>query len=614
MKYLSTTVFLTLCHIAFAQTDLYISDNANVYVYVDGAAFTSGTNASLYVTNGINLVGDGNLYLRNEAQLIQNNPTANNSGTGRLSVYQTGTSNTYMYNYWCSPVGQNTVAAGNTDFMPSNNFYYEDPGPITSSLFGYTTGYDGTTTEISEYWLYRFTGITPAPNEYQDWIGLGGGSIPVGGNRNGTLEPGYGFTMKGNPSASQKYDFRGRPNNGTIGVHVNANLETLVGNPYPSAIDTVEFLHGSTANNQAVLEGTGTLSFWEQDLAGSTSHVLTNYRGGYATYTIDAGGGTETYTPATFDSYNPDGTLNTTGGNSTGKFVRRYIPIGQGFMIRGNGTGGTVEFTNSMRSFQKESDGNSEFFRTTSGSSNFDESASYTEDGLFIVPEDYKRFRLNLDFNETYTRQLLLNFHHTATPGEDYGLETLSPEALESDAFWPQGTKAYNAQAFSFDVGLRIPMVIDINQNQPFRFRIFDVQNFDEDQPIFIHDIQNGVYVNLRENNYEINLPQGTYTDRFEITFTADALNIDQVVTIDDLNIYQNNQLAQLNIANPKLLDIKQVRLYEVSGKQIFNERNLNKEANYSFSTKNLSQGVYIASVTFTNNQVISKKVVVSNK
>ena len=58
------------------------------------------------------------------------------------------------------------------------------------------------------------------------------------------------------------------------------------------------------------------------------------------------------------------------------------------------------------------------------------------------MPEDYKRFRLNLDFNETYTRQLMLNFHQTATAGEDYGLETISPETLDSDAYWPLGEKS----------------------------------------------------------------------------------------------------------------------------------------------------------------------------
>ena len=107
-----------------------------------------------------------------------------------------------------------------------------------------------------------------------------------------------------------------------------------------------------------------------------------------------------------------------------------YIPIGQGFMVRGNATGGTLRTTNAMRDFQKKAPTLSEFFRTSS-SEKTEATLSYSEDGLFIVPEDFKRFRLNIDFNETYTRQLLQNFHSTATPGEDYGLETLSPAALK---------------------------------------------------------------------------------------------------------------------------------------------------------------------------------------
>src|SRR5690606_12674702 len=201
---------------------------------------------------------------------------------------------------------------------------------------------------------------------------------------------------------------------------------------------------------------------------------------------------------------------------------------------------------------------------------------------------------------------------HDALP--IYGLEANITEQVVSDANWVLDGVPYVIQAFNYDMELRIPLVVKVNNQQAIMFRIMDVQNFDDNQPIFIHDIQNGVYVNLRENNYEINLPQGTYTDRFEITFTADALNIDQVVTIDDLNIYQNNPLAELSIANPKLLEVKQVSLYDVSGKQIFNEKQLNMEAKYRFSTKNLSQGVYIAHVTFADNQVVSKKIVVSNK
>lgn len=608
-------MFIT-CNLSFAQTDLYISDNANVYMYVDGTAFTGGTNAPLYVTNGIELAGEGNLYLRNEAHLLQGS-TGNNSGTGRLSIFQTGNSNAYMYNYWGSPVGQNNGTPGNTELMPSNNLYYEVTAPITSAPFGYIAGYNGTTTQIANYWLYSFTGTTAPPNDYQDWVGLGGG---VSGNQNGTLEPGYGFTMKGNPSGAQQYDFRGRPNNGNITVTLNPSRETLVGNPYPSAIDAVQFIHDTY--NQA--NTTGVLKYWEQR-AGATSHVLSNYVGGYALYTISSDGTTESFVHAPFSMYNLDGTP--AGGPPSGdtdgvKTARRYIPVGQGFMMEGRPTqtSPNVSFSNSHRVFYKQSGPDSEFFRTTENTS-FNTTAAetqYNEEGYNIVPDDFRRFRINVGFNnngnESFTRQLLMNFHHTATDGFDYGLEANITEQVVSDANWVLDGVPYVIQAFNYDMELRIPLVVKVNNQQAIMFRIMDVQNFDDNQPIFIHDIQNGVYVNLRENNYEINLPQGTYTDRFEITFTADALNIDQVVTIDDLNIYQNNPLAELSIANPKLLEVKQVSLYDVTGKQIFNEKQLNIEAKYRFSTKNLSQGVYIAHVTFADNQVVSKKIVVSNK
>ena len=624
MKHIYLLILILTCSLTFAQSDLFVSDDS--YVFVDGNGFTSGpTVAPLFVTNDVNLQGDvntngnsGHLYLRNEAQLLQSNGTitSTNTGDGKLSVFQTGTSNTYMYNYWCSPVGINSGGSGNTVFTPNVNFYRETAAPISSTLFGYNGTYDGTTTEIANYWLFTFTGLAahPYPNDFQDWQGLGAGpgTINTGGLVNGTLASGYGFTMKGNPSGAQKYDFRGRPNNGTITTTLNAERETLVGNPYPSALDARAYIHDT--NNAAIIDS-ATLSFWEQDPAGSSSHVLANYVGGYATFTCSDPmlPYTETFMPSTFDTYNIDGTINTTGGGSTsGKHVYRYIPVGQGFLVKGNVTGGTLRTTNSMRVYQKEAASLSEFFRVSEN--NDEDVANYTEDGLFIMPEEFKRFRLNVDFKETYTRQLLQNFHPSATPGEDYGLETTSPAALNSDVYWPQGNKAYNAQAFAFDPELHIPLVLNINQEQLIRFRIFDIQNFDDSQPIYIHDIETDLYVDLREQNHEINLPAGNYSDRFEITFSSERLNTEEIVSSEDLYIFQNNNLAQLTISNPKLLDIKNVTLYDVNGKQIFRELDIITKDTLEFSTKNLSQGVYVVNVTFADNQVINKKVVVSNK
>lgn len=615
MKYLYLIIFLITCNISTAQ-DLYVINGS--YIYVDGTAFTSSpTVAPLYVTNDIDLNTNGHIYLRNEAQLLQGNNIGNN-GQGKLSAYQTGTVNTYAYNYWCSPVGNTTAnTTSNRPFIPNDNIYdhigHTNPAldPITSVLATYTTGYNGVATApptpqvISSFWLYSYDpGLL-----YAEWDHVGS---------TGSVNPGYGFTMKGNPSGGQQYDFRGKPNNGNITVSVVAGEETLVGNPYPSALDARDFIHdplnaGLIAD--APPQMTGVLKYWEQ-APGATSHVLSSYVGGYALYTISSGG-TDSFTPAPFTTYLLDGTPTNFPAGTGSKIARRYIPIGQGFMIEGAATG-VVTFTNAQREFYKQSGTDSYFFRTENNSSseNIFEETQYNEDGFNIVPADFKRFRINVDFSqgEFYTRQLLMNFHHTATDGFDYGLEAKGDFTQNSDAYWILDDVPYFIQAFNYDMELRIPLVVEAKNNQPIRFRIFDVQNFDENQPIFIHDIHNDIYVDLRENNYEINLPQGTYTDRFEITFTSEALNIDQVITAEDLSIYQNNQLAQLTISNPKLLEVKQVNLYDVTGKQIFNEKNLNTEAHYSFSTKNLSQGVYIAHVSFADNQVVSKKIIVSNK
>ncbi|WP_390886608.1 T9SS type A sorting domain-containing protein [Lacinutrix neustonica] len=49
-------------------------------------------------------------------------------------------------------------------------------------------------------------------------------------------------------------------------------------------------------------------------------------------------------------------------------------------------------------------------------------------------------------------------------------------------------------------------------------------------------------------------------------------------------------------------------------GKQIFNKIDLDNKARHEFSTKNLSDGVYIVTVTLDNTNVLSKKIIVSNK
>jgi len=589
MKIIYTVFALFLCNILVAQ--LTVRNNA--YVYVNDEV--------LFVEDDVDLIESNSfLYLRNGSQLLQGSGTSGNTGVGKLSVYQDGKASAAAYNYWCSPVG-NVLGnnSNNRSFRANNQLYDVTSAPITSSLATYTTGYDGTSLPlvIASYWLWTYNPGTL----YSEWDQV---------LETGDVTTGYGFTMKGTSGSSnnQLYDFRGKPNTGTILTNVLNGQDTLVGNPYPSALDARDYIHDAT--NSGLIE-TGTLYFWEQDLS-ITSHVIINYRGGYATYTINSAGTLETFIPATFDSYTFNGTLNTGGSvSASGKAVYRYIPIGQGFMIRGSGNG-SVRTLNTMRNYVKEAASVSEFFRTNNNNLRTDE-LTYTEDGLQIIPEDYMRFRINVDFNETYTRQLLQNFHYTASADKDYGLESRSPELISSDAHWIQDGEPYSAQAFNFNIDLRIPLIVNIAEQQLVRFRIFDIQNFDDSQPIYIHDIENEVYVDLRVQNYELTLPEGDFSARFEIVFTSESLSVDDIV-FNDFEVYQNNSTSELTILNPNQLEIKNISLFDVGGKQIFSEFNLPIQANYTFSTKNLSDGVYIAKVTLDTSQGLNKKVVITNK
>ncbi|WP_296386866.1 T9SS type A sorting domain-containing protein, partial [Winogradskyella sp.] len=555
----------------------------------------------LFVTDDVNIEeATAKIYLRDESQLIQGTGTTGNSGIGELSVYQDGTVNQYNYNYWCSPVGGIL-----TDNFINNDFrinQLDDPLLGTASLIdsnnsSFISGYNGSASPltISTRWLWTYV----SSSAYADWIFAGDV---------GDVDPGLGFTMKGTGTGitgSTDYDFRGKPNNGTMSNPVSDGDFTLVGNPYPSAIDSREFIHDT--QNQAAIDGT--LYYWEQ--TGST-HVLQAYVGGYSEFTIDATGTVITTAPAAFFTYDEQDNIYALppGPPAVGtKTGRRYIPIGQGFMVEGRpGTSGIVRAKNAHRVYEKEG-ADSYFFRNNPG-------VDYQENGLNLVPDDFKRFRINVDFtvNESqYTRQVVLNFHDTATAGFDYGLELGRSDNYDSDAYFSLDEKAYSGQAYPFAEALKIPLVIDIEQQQPLRFRIFDIQNFEESQGIYIHDIENDIYVNLRNQDYDLNVEPGNYTDRFEIVFTPDnALDI-KTLDFNTLTIHQNNGVHQLEVLNPKNLDVSSIEVFDVAGKRVLSTSYDSILNRYELSTVDLSDAVYVVSVKSKTNSVKSQKIIVKN-
>ena len=593
-----------------SQTDLYVSNNANTFIYVDGDGLDDQSvdtnNAALFVTNGIDLAGaNSSIYLRDGAQLIQSN-SSGNQGVGQLSIYQTGTANNFSYNYWGSPVGNtNANNTNNRDFIPEDSIY-DVTGLTTSNLATYTTGYDGATAPlvISNRWLYKFE-----PGEtYADWDYIG---------ESGNAAPGYGFTMKGTSGSgsSQLYDFRGKPNTGTITVPVLAPVAgnaqfTLMGNPYPSAIDMVDFFHDVTANNSADFSQ---LLFWQQQSSGS--HYLDSYVGGYGIYTISTGG-VVSYTAAPRDTYDPSGNVvgnlgdfpeDTPGVDAPG----RYLPVGQGFMVEGTANG-NIEFRDSFRRYWKEASGGSHFFNPGSNSNTRSSTSQYAG---HEIPESWMRFRVLIDIEAPegyFSRELLVNFTAEASDTFNFGLEAYNSDIKPSDGYFTEDDSKLSILAKSFDITTKLPLGIVTDQSQNLGIRVYALQNFPDDMPIYLHDIEEQTYTDLRVQGFSTQLNEGTFENRFEIVFeNEDNLSEEDILTTA-FSIFQNNHTSQLTILNPNSLSVSHFSLYDIAGKRVIDSP-LELQSRYYFSTENLSDGVYAAQVSVDGTSAINKKVIIKN-
>jgi hypothetical protein len=585
-------------HELFAQ--MYVSPNSYVFV----------KNEQLFVKGDLELnSATSNMYLRNDAQLLQGTTGAgSNKGVGSLSVYQEGTADGFDYNYWCSPVG-NTLSATAVN-NPFGIAQLKDITGLTTAIDPVlTTALNGTASPltISNRWIYKF--ITS--NAYANWVYVG---------NNNTINAGEGFTMKGtdgtsanNPGANQRYDFRGKPNDGTIGITVAAGMRTLTGNPYPSAINLNLFLRDPA--NLEVMNGTA--YFWEHNDAVN-SHYLEAYQGGYGTYIANNGDFSPgTYTSATWNTYNADGTLNTSGVSTGSTYKRMFTPIGQGFKIEGIAAG-TAQMKNTYRVFVKEGvANNSQFERNgseVSGSDRWDgiqnvAGTDYTQYSNKELPQ----IKIHTVLNNQYSREVALAFNDQATDGFDLGMDAKAPEyTLPNDAYFPlDATNQFVISTLPFSIDKRIPFAFKAGVQTTFKVTVGNTVNFTDAENVYLFDKQTGIYHDIKNNFFEITLPVGVVKDRFEITFKDATLSTNSNALAQSLTVYQNNGTKNLTILNPQMQDLKSCTMYDVAGKLIFSKNSLGTNSEYTFPTSNLSDGIYIVRVNASNNQEMGIKVIV---
>jgi len=634
-------------HLLLSATLLLFASNLTAQLYVQPNPVTTtdsyvyANDVVLYVEGGINLVEnntaetEASIYLRGDAQLIQGDKVASlNSGTGSISVWQRGFANAFDYNYWASPVGVPTGAAGNTNFGISRIFDVRQDTPLNlhptrSTPQSTVTGLNGVassvengvegTLGVSRRWIYTMRALSG----YNNWIFI---------SQNPNLAPGEGFTMKGTGTSgyaefahNQLYDFRGRPNDGRITVNVNDGQETLTGNPYPSTLDMANFL--LDAANVGVIEGYA--RFWDQSRTTNT-HYIADYEGGYGVWVPNlggtvppeyGGGTTGVYTAAPFLTYDGSGTQTGTTGFSGAVYTGRFSPPGQGFMVIGSaGTTGTATINNTMRRYVPYGAAFNNEHKSQIGSS-LSTSAGQVPN-LPTEPEHlFPTLRFHVEINDLYTRDMVMAFASETTKGKDRGWDAKHPKLINSgDAYWilEDETDPFVIQTRPFDEFDVIPLGIRKgNGNASYKVVVAEAHGFTNNMYLF--DLQNNHYQRLDlQNKAQINLngPAGNIENRFYIVFRR-AIQDDQIpnkIAEMNLDFFQNNRLSQLEVFNPETIDIKSASVYDMSGKLVIHEKNLGMQNRYSFSTANLSSGVYLVKLVTADDIIVDYKVTVHNK
>ncbi|WP_405294776.1 LamG-like jellyroll fold domain-containing protein [Algibacter sp. Ld11] len=525
----------------------------------------------------------GKIDLEGESQLVQTKESVL-VATGTIERDQQGTENLYTYNYWSSPVhsvNPNTAVDGDETYTVAS-VLKDGEDPDNPAAISFVGGYDGDNTsspiEIANYWIWKFE--DNLFSNYYAWQQI---------KSTGVLKVGEGYTMKGPGTGSiatdKNYVFEGKPNNGIIELPINAGNASLVGNPYPSAIDANQFIADNTHLD-------GALYFWEH--YGGGSHILKEYQGGYATYNLS--GGAPAVASVGVDQVN---------GTAT-KIPAQFVPVGQGFYVKAN-SNGDVTFNNGQRVFMTEaSSSNSLFVRGTAQKS----TVATTDTSL----EDLRtKFRVNYNSPNGYVRQLLTTIDENASIELDRGYDASLIEEGAEDMFWMIGENSYVIQGIDQPAETTtLPLSVKTKTAGEIVISLAELKYPTEGFELYLKDNLTETYHDLLENpTYTTSVEQGITANRFEIVFAkqVNTLSVsDNEIAQNAVGVYYDN--TALHITNPNNASIEKITGNNILGQSVLNEVINSSDKNITLPA-NLALGIYIFTIE-TDHSTITKKMIIN--
>ncbi|VXC40134.1 conserved exported hypothetical protein [Flavobacterium sp. 9AF] len=495
------------------------------------------------------VLNDGNFNLANNTSLVQID-NISNSGIGTMTMNRvTTTSNTYDYVYYSSPVSNfpSTSIPGNPRFVwqPTVN-----RAPTYPSNFGTWVSASGN----------MITG--------KGYIARQGAAGTISANFTGIFNNGDIFI----PVSRSTYDGANYTGPTTTPVTKDDDNLNLIGNPYPSAINAIDFLNTNTN-----LEGF--VKIWTHGTGVSSSTTSPFYQNFQSNYSI-----------------NDYITYNASGSSSGPGIFGGFIGAGQGFFVQmKHTTAATTEnviFNNNMRNATYN---NSQFYRNSNTNTN-----------------EANRIWLDLTKQNGPSVRTLVGYISNATNDVDRMYDAPSVDKNYFDIYsYANTSQKLNIQgrAVPFINSDIVHLGIYINQVGNYTIGIGAVDGLFENtnQDIYLEDITTGIVHDLRLTPYSFTVSStGNIDNRFILRYTPN-----NTLENPDFDITNDVLIQTSDILTIKSLtyEIEGIQIFDILGKIVFNANKINsmeKEINSVLKT----DSPLIVKIKLSNGATVDKKII----
>jgi hypothetical protein len=356
----------------------------------------------------------------------------------------------------------------------------------------------------------------------------------------------------------------------------------LVGNPYPSAINSLTFL--SAANNPDI---EGFVYVWSHGTVPNAGIADPFYYDFIINYTSDD-----------YIIYNGTGTVaGPTGFN--GK-----IASGQGFFVLmkdGPTASGMVNFNNSMRrnTSTDASYNNGQFYRSSS------------PEQTVVGEEEKSRIWLDIVSPQNVVKRTLIGYVETATNDKDRLFDAVTkPGSLDIYSFIDNDSVqeyCIQGRAYPFSDSDIVNLGIKVASSGTYVIAVGAVDGiFSQNQSIYLEDKLLNLIHDLRQTPYTFTTQTGVDNNRFVLRYKTNALGNTDFEINNQVIVTANHSQIQIT---SKTETISQIQLFDMLGREVYATDTLNTLM-YSIANSVKNQAL-IVKVKLSDGSVVSKKIIV---